>query len=61
MKKLFTEEVRAYIYRVLLAVGVLVAGFGYVTADELALYMGVVVAVLNIMPTANTSTKHKEL
>lgn len=60
IKSIFTEEVRGWIYRVLLAVGLLVAGFGWATADQIALIMGVVVAVLNIMPSANTSIAHKD-
>lgn len=57
IKAIFTEPVRAYIYRVLLAGGALVAGFGWLTGDQLALILGLAVAVLNIMPTANTTTK----
>jgi hypothetical protein len=55
--KIFTEQVRAYIYRVLIAIGVLLSGFGLISGDQLALIMGLVVAILNIMPSANTSTK----
>lgn len=55
MKTIFTEAVRGWVYRVLLAVGVLVAGFGWLASDKVALIMGVVVAVLNIMPVGNTS------
>lgn len=50
------EKTRAYIYRILVAVGTLVAGYGLITTDELALWLGVVTAVLNILPAANTST-----
>jgi len=57
IKTMFTEEVRGWVYRVLLAVGILVAGFGWATSDQVALIMGVVVAVLNIMPAGNTSVK----
>ena len=57
MKNLFTEKNRAYAYRVLLAVGLLLAGYGVVTQDQMALIVGVLGAVLNVMPTANTSTK----
>ena len=60
VKNIFTEEVRGWIYRILVAVGLLVAGFGWATADQIALIMGVVVAVLNIMPSANTSITHKD-
>jgi len=54
-----TEKTRAYIYRILIAVGSLIVGYGLITANELALWLGLAVAVLNIMPTANTSTKDK--
>lgn len=57
LKSFFTAEVRGWIYRVLIAVGLLVAGFGWATSDQVALVMGVVVAVLNLMPAGNTSVK----
>lgn len=52
-----SEKVRAYIYRVLLAVSPLVAFYGLLSADEIALWLGVASTVLNIMPVLNTSTK----
>lgn len=52
-----TEQIRAYIYRILVAVGTLIAGYGLINAEELALWLGVAISVLNIMPAANTSTK----
>lgn len=52
-----TEKTRGYIYRILIAVGSLVVGYGLITANELALWLGLAVAVLNIMPTANTSIR----
>ena len=60
LKALFTAEVRGWIYRVLIAAGVWVAGFGWATSDQIALVMGVVVAVLNIMPAGNTSVKKSD-
>jgi hypothetical protein len=51
------ETTRAYIYRILVAVGAVVAGYGLITINELALWLGIATAVLNIMPAANTSTK----
>lgn len=57
IKNILTEPVRGYIYRVLLAVGALLAGVGVLTDDQLALILGVVIAALNIMPSANTSVK----
>jgi hypothetical protein len=58
-KSLFSEEVRGWIYRVLIAVGVLLAGYGVISADQLALWAGLIVAVLNVMPSANTSVRGK--
>lgn len=52
-----TEKTRAYIYRILIAVGTLVVGYGLITANELALWLGLATAVLNIMPAGNTSTR----
>lgn len=56
----FTERRRAYIYRVLMAVGALVTGYGLLSANEIALWLGLAAVVLNIMPTANTSTHPDE-
>lgn len=50
-----TEQTRAYIYRILIAIGAVVAGYGLISSEELALWLGVATAVLNIMPAANTS------
>lgn len=52
-----SEKVRAYIYRVLLAVSPLVAFYGFLTQEEITLWLGVASTVLNILPTLNTSTK----
>ena len=57
LKSVFTEPVRAWIYRVLIAVGALLVGFGLISGDDWALIIGVVVAALNIMPAGNTSVK----
>jgi hypothetical protein len=57
IKALLTEPVRAYIYRVLIAVGAALVGFGLISGDDFALVLGVVVAALNIMPASNTTTK----
>ena len=58
--KMLTPEVRAWIYRILIAVGALVAGFGWATSDQVALVIGVAVAVLNVMPASFTSTKRDD-
>lgn len=52
-----SEQTRGYIYRILVAVGAVVAGYGFISAEELALWLGVAIAALNIMPSANTSIK----
>lgn len=51
------EKVRAYIYRVLLAVSPLVAFYGFLTQEEITLWLGVASTVLNVLPALNTSTK----
>lgn len=60
IKSIFTEEVRAWIYRILIAVGALLVTYGVLSADDLAVWMGVIVAVLNVMPAGNTSIKKPE-
>lgn len=50
------EKIRAYIYRILIAIGAIATGYGLITSDELALWLGLAIAILNIMPAANTST-----
>ena len=57
MKNIFTEPVRAYIYRVIIALGSIALVWGLVTGEQLAAILGAVAAVLNIMPALNTSTK----
>jgi len=57
LKSVFTEPVRAWIYRVLIAVGVALVGFGVITGEQWAMIGGIVVALLNVMPAGNTSTK----
>jgi hypothetical protein len=51
------EKVRAYIYRVLLAVSPVVAFYGYLTQEEITLWLGVASTVLNVLPALNTTTK----
>lgn len=52
-----SEKVRAYIYRVLLAVSPIVAFYGYMTQEEITLWLGVASTALNVLPALNTSTK----
>ncbi len=54
------EKTRAYIYRVLVAVGALVGVLGYLTGEQIAAILGVATAVLNVMPAVNTSIKRDE-
>lgn len=54
------EKVRAYIYRVLLSISPLVAFYGFLTQEEITLWLGVASTVLNILPAMNTSTKGNE-
>lgn len=54
---MFTEKTRAYIYRVLLAVSPLVAFYGYLSQEEIMLWLGVASTALNVLPALNTSTK----
>ncbi len=50
------EKTRAYIYRILIALGAVATAYGLLSSEELAVWLGVATAVLNIMPAANTST-----
>jgi len=51
------ETTRAYIYRILIAVGTLATGYGLISADQTALWLGLATAILNILPAVNTTTK----
>ena len=53
---MFPQTVRAYIYRVLTALGPVAIFYGLASSDEVALWAGVV-ATLFILPTVNTPTK----
>ncbi len=52
-----TERTRAYIYRVSLAAGAVALAFGLLTEDKTLALVGLASAVLNVLPTKNTSTK----
>lgn len=53
-----TESTRAYIYRVLVAVSLVVVARGLVSESEVTLWLGVAAAVLgNGLAAVNTSTK----
>ncbi len=57
IKSVLTLEVRGYIYRVLIAVGALVAAYGLISSDQVAQWVGLAAIVLNIMPAGNTPVK----
>lgn len=57
IKSIFTPEVRGYIYRVLIAVGAIVAAYGWIAQEQVAQWLGLAAVVLNVMPAANTSVK----
>jgi hypothetical protein len=57
LKSVFTQEVRGWIYRVLIAVGAIVGAYGLLEANEVATWLGLAAVVLNIMPAGNTSIK----
>ena len=53
-----SESTRAYIYRILVALSLLVVARGLVSESEVTLWLGVAAAVLgNGLAVANTSTK----
>lgn len=62
MNWLADERVRAYIYRIGTPIGALLVFYGFLSEQELALWLGVVGAVLMIgegaLASAHTSTKH---
>ena len=53
-----SESTRAYVYRVLVALSLVVVARGLVSESEVTLWLGVAAAVLgNGLAAANTSTK----
>lgn len=57
-RTLMSETTRAYIYRVLTALSVVVVAYGWLSEAEVALWLGVAAAVLgNGLAAVNTSTK----
>ena len=58
MKNIFTEPVRAWIYRIALSLGSVAAVYGLLTNEQTVALLGVVSAILNILPTLNTTTKN---
>lgn len=57
IKNIFTEPVRGWIYRVALAAGSVATVYGLLTDEQTVTLLGLVAAILNILPTLNTTTK----
>jgi hypothetical protein len=57
LKNIFTEPVRAWLYRIALSAGSLAAVYGLLTDEQTVALLGLVSAILNVLPTLNTSTK----
>ena len=58
--KWFTEAKRAYTYRVLAALGGAAAFYGWMSVDEVVMWVGITAVALMISPVANTPTKRVE-
>jgi len=56
MVKWFTTNRRAYIYRVILAIGALLLFYGIISAEELAVWGGSIATILMVLPVVNTPT-----
>ena len=52
-----SEQIRAYIYRLLMAAGAIAMFYGIMTNEELAVWLGFASVALNVLPATNTSTK----
>mgnify|MGYP006409459641 CR=1 FL=1 len=50
------QNVRAYIYRSLLAISPIVIFYGLLSSQEITLWLGVAGTLLNILPVLNTPT-----
>ena len=55
-----SEQIRAYIYRLLMAAGAIAMFYGMITNEELAVWLGLASVALNVLPATNTSTKRDE-
>ena len=55
-----SEKTRAYIYRILVALGSLLGILGFITGEQTVAILGVAAALLNVLPTMNTTTKPNE-
>jgi hypothetical protein len=55
-----SEQIRAYIYRILMAAGAVGMFYGILSNEELVVWLGFAGVVLNVLPATNTSTKGNE-
>lgn len=55
-----SEQIRAYIYRLLMAAGAIAMFYGILTNEELVVWLGFASVALNVLPATNTSTKNNE-
>lgn len=54
------EQIRAYVYRILMAAGAVAMFYGILSNEELAVWLGLAGVALNVLPATNTSTKRDE-
>lgn len=55
-----SEQIRAYIYRLLMAAGAIAMFYGIMTDEELAVWLGFASVALNVLPATNTSIRPKD-
>jgi hypothetical protein len=55
-----SEQIRAYIYRILMAGGAVAMFYGILSNEELTVWLGFAAVVLNVLPATNTTTKRDE-
>jgi hypothetical protein len=55
-----SEQIRAYIYRILMAGGGIAMFYGILSNEELTVWLGFAAVALNVLPATNTSTKRDE-
>ena len=57
MNKIFTEATRKWIYGIAVALGAAAVFYGFMTAEEVAVWLGVLVAVTGITSIAHVGEK----
>jgi hypothetical protein len=55
-----SEQIRAYIYRIIMAGGGVAAFYGILTNEEIVVWLGLAAVILNVLPATNTTTKPHE-